>query len=118
MCGSIRPTHNYTQAGLGDVRALCDTPNMKNLKRIRTARGMSQSDLAHAAGIKQATISRIENGVNNPSMAVAEEIAKALNVSVVELFGLPELELRFLEAFRAASDQRRAALLTILENDQ
>ncbi|WP_158217893.1 helix-turn-helix transcriptional regulator [Marinibacterium profundimaris] len=91
---------------------------MKNLKRIRLARKWSQARLAEAAGVKQATISRIESGTNNPSLSVADKIANALNVSTVELFGVPELEQRLLEAFRSASPERRAALLTLLESDQ
>ena len=70
------------------------------------------------AGVKQATISRIESGANNASLAAANAIAAALNVSPVELFGLPEIEQRLLEAFRSASDERRVALLTLLETPQ
>ncbi|MDG4650086.1 helix-turn-helix transcriptional regulator [Roseibacterium sp. SDUM158017] len=90
---------------------------MQNLRDIRKAKSLSQADLAEMVGVKQATISRIEKGVNNPSLAVASKIADALNVSVVELFGLPELEQRFLQAFREASPRRRAALLDLLEED-
>jgi len=75
---------------------------------------MTQIALAEAAGVKQATISRIEKGVNNPSLAVAERIATALNVNVVELFGIPELEQTLLQRFREATPERRAALLTLL----
>lgn len=115
---SIRPANNYPHMGLPMPEPFCDIANMKNLKRIRTARGLSQAKLAELANVKQATISRIESGTNNPSLAVADQIAKALSVSTVELFGIPELEQRFLEAFRAASPERRAALLTLLEGDQ
>ncbi|MFC4668167.1 helix-turn-helix transcriptional regulator [Seohaeicola nanhaiensis] len=90
---------------------------MKHLHRIRKARGMSQDELAHKVGVKQATISRIEKGVNNPSLDVAKRIAEALEVSPVELFGLPELEQRLLQAFREASPERQAALLTLLGDD-
>ena len=118
MLRSIRQANIYPHAGIADSAAVCDIAGMKNLKRIRAARGWSQATLAEAAGVKQATISRIESGTNNPSLAVADEIAQALGVSTVELFGIPELEQRFLEAFRAATPERRAALLTLLENDQ
>ena len=91
---------------------------MQHLHSIRKAQGMSQDELAHKVGVKQATISRIEKGVNNPSLAVAKRIAEALGVSPVELFGLPELEQRLLQAFREASPERQAALLTLLGDDQ
>lgn len=90
---------------------------MKNLKKIRTSKNMSQVALADAAGVKQATISRIEKGVNNPSLDVAQRIADALGASPVELFGLPELEQTVLQKFREASPERRAALLTLLGSD-
>lgn len=92
-------------------------PDMKNLHTIRKAKGLSQTELAEVVGIKQATISRIEKGVNNPSFDVADRIAQALGVNVVELFGLPELEQTVLQAFREASPERRAALLTLLTSD-
>ncbi|QFT47833.1 Antitoxin PezA [Roseivivax sp. THAF40] len=91
---------------------------MKNLAAIRKAKNLSQVELAEMVGVKQATISRIEKGVNNPSIAVAHSIADALGINVVELFGLPELESRVLDSFRAASPERQAALLTLLEADR
>ena len=36
-----------------------------------------------SVGVKQATISRIEKGVNKPSLDVIEKIAEALNVSII-----------------------------------
>ena len=90
---------------------------MKNLKNIRQSKNITQAVLAEMAGVKQATISRIEQGVNNPSLSVAQRVADALEVSPVELFGLPELEQAVLQKFREASPERRAALLTLLAND-
>jgi len=115
---SIRSADNYTPGAIGVAPGRGHKRGMKNLKALRTARGLSQIELAEMAGVKQATISRIEKNVNNPSMAVAQAIADALGVNVVELFGLPELEQTFLERFRAASPERQAALLTLLGDDQ
>ena len=112
---SIRQANNYPFTGIADSTPVCDIAAMKNLKRIRAARGWSQATLAEAAGVKQATISRIESGTNNPSLAVADQIAKALGVSTVELFGIPELEQRFLEAFRAATPERRAVVVATIK---
>lgn len=91
---------------------------MKNLRSVRESKGMSQTVLAEMVGVRQATISRIEKGVNDPSIKVANAIAKALGVEIVELFGLPELEQRVLRSFREATPERRAALLTLLDTDQ
>jgi transcriptional regulator with XRE-family HTH domain len=88
---------------------------MKNLARIRDSRGLTQTQLAEMVGVRQATISRIEKGVNHASIPVAQRIATALDVNVVDLFGLPELEQRLLQNFREASPERRAALLTLLD---
>lgn len=114
---SIRSADIYTSAAVGGCGDLGDNIRMKNLRAIREGRGLSQSALADMAGVKQATISRIEKGVNNPSLQVAQDIAEALGVNVVELFGLPELERQLLERFREASPQRRAALLALLDPD-
>ena len=96
---------------------LAHKQHMKNLKNIRQSKNITQAVLAEMAGVKQATISRIEQGVNNPSLSVAQRVADALEVSPVELFGLPELEQAVLQKFREASPERRAALLTLLAND-
>lgn len=91
---------------------------MKNLRAIRKSKNLSQANLAEMVGVKQATISRIEKGVNHPSLDVVIKIADVLDVTEVELFGLPEMEQKVLQAFREASPERRAALLTLLSDDQ
>lgn len=91
---------------------------MIKISQIRKSKNISQIELAEATGVKQATISRIEKGVNKPSLDVIERIAEALNVYIIELFDVPELESRLLQRFREASPKRRAALLALLDNDQ
>lgn len=48
--------------------------------------GLSISAFAEKVGITQANMSNIVNGKSNPKMETLEKIAKALGVSVVELF--------------------------------
>lgn len=115
---SIRQTDNYTPRAIGELSGSEHNAGMKNLRQIREAKKLSQSVLAEMVGVRQATISRIESGKNDPSISVANSIADALEVEVVELFGLPELEQRILQSFREASPERRAALLTLLETDK
>lgn len=118
LARSIREADNYTRRAIGELHGTEHNPGMKNLRRIRETKKLSQSVLAEMVGVRQATISRIESGTNDPSISVANAIADALEVEVVELFGLPELEQRILQSFREASPERRAALLTLLETDK
>ena len=57
----------------------------KNLKRIRTKKGISQGDIVRSLGIDRAFISNIENGKTNPTLATIAKLAKAIGVSVGEL---------------------------------
>jgi len=57
----------------------------KNLKRIRTEKGISQGDIARALDVGRSFITNIENGKTNPTLATISKLAKALGVSVGEL---------------------------------
>lgn len=59
------------------------------LSSRRKARGLSQSDVARAAGVSRQAIGAIEAGRVQPSVAVALAIARTLACSVEELFGDP-----------------------------
>lgn len=55
------------------------------LREWRTYRGLSQTALAEAAGVRQATISAIEKG-SVPRLDNARRIAEALDCDVDDLF--------------------------------
>ncbi len=57
----------------------------KNLKRIRTAKAISQGDIARTLDVNRGFISTIENGKTNPTLATIVRLAKAVGVSVSEL---------------------------------
>ncbi len=57
-----------------------------NLKRIRTDKGISQSDIAKSLGVSRGFVSNIENGKRNPTLATISRLAKAINVPTEELF--------------------------------
>jgi transcriptional regulator with XRE-family HTH domain len=59
------------------------------LRRRRTELGMSQADLADAAGVDRRQIRRYEAGEQQPVLSVAVAIADALKISVSELAGIP-----------------------------
>jgi transcriptional regulator with XRE-family HTH domain len=55
---------------------------------IRTARGMTQVDLAKAAGMSQRMVSHYECEIENPTAEMVVKLAKALRISTDELLGV------------------------------
>lgn len=51
----------------------------------RTARGLSQRDLAAAAGVDRAFLARVEQGLRNPSVVVLAKVARAMDTTVSAL---------------------------------
>ena len=51
--------------------------------------GLSQEALAVDAGIDRTYVSRLERGLENPTVAVLEKLAKATNAPITELFAPP-----------------------------
>ena len=50
-----------------------------SLVRARKEAGLTQAELSEKTGISQADISRLENGTRNPSLALLNRIAEAVN---------------------------------------
>lgn len=57
----------------------------KNLKRIRTAKSISQGEISRILEVDKSFVSNIENGKTNPTLVTIAKIAKAIGVSVGEL---------------------------------
>lgn len=60
------------------------------LRDVRTAKGLTQADLAERAGVSRKTINTVENGVFIPSTILALTLAKVLESTVEDLFQLPD----------------------------
>lgn len=56
-----------------------------NLRLARLGQGMSQEDLASAAGIDRTYVSGIERGVRNPTITVLARFAEALKTTSAQL---------------------------------
>jgi transcriptional regulator with XRE-family HTH domain len=93
----------------------------------RVALGMSQPELADAAGISEVWLRRIERGTASPSFEIIEALAAALKVQPAELFGglRPADEanasaiagiMAQLARMNAAGLKRAAAMLAVLED--
>jgi transcriptional regulator with XRE-family HTH domain len=52
-----------------------------NVKKYRSAGGLSQEELAFDCGLHRTYVSGVERGVRNPTIVVLEKIAKALKVA-------------------------------------
>jgi transcriptional regulator with XRE-family HTH domain len=69
-----------------------------NIRGIREARGLSQQQIAKAAGIPRATWTHLESGGANPTLAVLVKVAAALEVRLDELLAPPRQTARLLRA--------------------
>lgn len=58
----------------------------ENVRRERMRRGMTQEDLAHAAGVHPTAISRLETSDRNPRFLMIMRVAGALSVKPAKLF--------------------------------
>ena len=61
-----------------------------NLRRLRVARGVAQEALAIDAEIDRTYVSRLERNMENPTVAVLERLAQALEVEIAEFFVKPK----------------------------
>lgn len=66
---------NPTTMQLGDM-----------IKRVREAKGLSSKEVALSCKMDPSQYSRIERGINDPSYSTIVKIARALKVSVSDLF--------------------------------
>lgn len=81
-----------------------------NVRRLRLKHGLSQEALAGEL-MDTAHVSRIERGVENPTVVVLDKLAKALGVKVAELFSPVPAGARLppaMKAGRKKKDQPRS----------
>jgi molybdate-binding protein/transcriptional regulator with XRE-family HTH domain len=74
-----RPDGTGTGTGTGDSGT--------RLRLARQARGFSQQQLAGMAGVSRQAVSAVESGLSDPSLRVALALARALGLTVEEMFG-------------------------------
>lgn len=84
-----------------------------NVRRLRAASGLSQSDLAEAAGVSRRTIVNLEAGSANVSLSSLDTIADALGVTFVDLVLAPAATPEHIDAllWQGNGDDSRAVLL-------
>jgi transcriptional regulator with XRE-family HTH domain len=82
-----RGSHRSVASVVDTEQAHPDTPADlapivgKNLRRLRTQRGLSLERLAHASSVSRAMLGQVELGKSAPTINVLWKIARALNVT-------------------------------------
>jgi len=64
------------------------------IKQYRKDANLTQSDLAKLVGVRRETIARIERDLYNPSLLLAEKIARAFGASIYDVFSFDEDDIR------------------------
>ncbi len=63
---------------------------VNHINVLRKRKGLTQAQLAQAAGVSRKTINTIENSVFIPSTVLALRLARVLEVPVEDIFELQE----------------------------
>jgi transcriptional regulator with XRE-family HTH domain len=66
----------------------------KVLREYRDRKGLSQEQLAEAAGLDRSFISLVERGIQSPNIIILLKIAEVLKVSAAELIAKTEATTR------------------------
>lgn len=90
----------------------------RNLRHLRTARGLTQQQLADVSGVPRPTWANLESGAGNPTLSVLVRVAAALSVSIEELIGPPRATGRFYRADELPAQRRGQVLVRQLLPDQ
>lgn len=59
---------------------------MLNIKELRTAKGLTQEQLASECGVQRTTITMIELGENKPSVELAKKLGVIFEIDWKEFF--------------------------------
>jgi len=89
----------------------------ENIKRIRTAKKLSQKEVISIANLDSAQYSRIENGKTDPTVTTLEKIAKALGVSLSDLFASTD-ELKEINSYDKSIMEKVALLEALSDNEK
>jgi XRE family transcriptional regulator, regulator of sulfur utilization len=77
-----------------------------NIVGLREGRGMTQQQMAKLAGVPRATWAHLESGAANPTLAVLNRAATALQVTIEELIRAPRTAVKHFPASSIPVKQR------------
>jgi transcriptional regulator with XRE-family HTH domain len=67
----------------------------KNIRQLRSARGLTQQQMAKISGLPRATWANLESSASNPTLSVLHKAAVALQVPLEELISRPRAACKF-----------------------
>ena len=92
------------------------------IRKLRKERKLSQEALAEKADLHYTFIGEVERGEKNISLVSLEKLTKALEVTFIDLFDLPELKERpddfkkkLAHELKQFDDETAAALLKLIK---
>ncbi len=88
-----------------------------SIKRIRTAKKLSQKEVISVAHLDAAQYSRIESGKTDPTVTTLEKIAKALGVSLSDLFASTD-KLKEINSYDKSVMEKVTLLETLNEKEK
>lgn len=110
----MRASANHTRTRIVGISAIAYQFQMvTRVREFRQMRGWSQAELAHAAGVRTATISKIESTPEKVKVETLMQAAKGLEVTMADLFsddGTPSLR-HLLAVFLRLSPGDREAFI-------
>jgi transcriptional regulator with XRE-family HTH domain len=89
----------------------------RNIRHLREARGLTQQQMARLSGIPRATWGHLESGGANPTLAVLDRVASALQVALEELTAAPRASGRLYPREALASHRQGDGTVTKLLPD-
>ena len=57
-----------------------------NLRRLRHAKGISQEELAYAAGVNRTYLSKLEKGASYPGLEIIAKLARVLETEAAQVY--------------------------------
>ena len=86
----------------------------RNVRQLRQARGLTQSQMSKKSGLPRATWANLESGTANPTLAVLHGVAGALSVPLEELIATPRADVQAFPKGTLKSRQRGGVTVSTL----
>lgn len=77
--------HLHTKISIVNIKSDISIKFGETVRKFRIAKGLSQEQLAHSAGVHRTYIGMIERAEKNITLVNIEKIAKALEIDSYEL---------------------------------